>query len=88
MDETLPDEARSAALSHVLREVHPDRLEAEVVEAVPEGDRWLVGVKAHPRGYLSSAKYALVTVDDGAVVDSEACTGGELRERIEQAKGA
>jgi hypothetical protein len=96
----LPPAIRRSALTHALRAVHPDRKEAEVedvVSGVTVGDDpgagpddpdtgHLVGVKVHPRGYLSTAKYALVTVDDeGAVVDAEACTRWELRRRIETA---
>jgi hypothetical protein len=81
VNEGLPADTRRRVLQHVLRRVHPDRREAEVVGVRPavDGGR-LLGVKAHPRGYLSSASYALVTVDeDGAVIGAEACTGRELR---------
>ena len=85
MDEELdldPD-LRAAATEHVLRAVYPDRLEAEVIDAAPLDGGYLVGVKAAPRGYVSTAKYALVTLDaGGAVAESESCTGKALREAI------
>lgn len=83
MDPTLDPRTREAVVEHVLRAVHPDRLEAEVVDAAPVGDGLLVGVKVAPRGFVSTAKYALVTVDEeGRIVDAEACTGRELRRRL------
>jgi hypothetical protein len=79
----LPAATRAAVLEHVLEQVHPRRREAEVVGMTPEGDGVVVGVKAHPRGYISVAKYALVTVDgSGDVVDAEACTGVTVRRRL------
>ena len=84
MDEELdldPD-LRAAATEHVLSAVYPDRLEAEAVDAAPLDGGYLVGVKAAPRGYVSTAKYALVTLDGGAVVESESCTGRALRAAI------
>lgn len=80
MDESLDDATRERVREHVLASVHPDRREAEVVAVEPTAHGARVGVKAHPRGYLSTAKYALVTVDaDGKVTAAEACTGRELR---------
>jgi hypothetical protein len=78
----LPRAARAAALERVLRRVHPDRREAEVVGAVTTDRGHRVGVKVHPKGYLSTAKYALVTVGEGEVTDAEACTGRELRRAL------
>ena len=83
MDEELDPDLRTAATEHVLRAVYPDRLEAEVVDAAPVDGGYLVGVKAAPRGYVSTAKYALVTLDGGgSVAESESCTGQALREAI------
>lgn len=80
MDADLPASVRETATEHVLSVVLPDRLSAEVVAAAASGDGWRVGVKAAPRGYLSSARYAVVTVDgEGAVVAADACTRPELR---------
>lgn len=83
MDESLSPDTRAAVLAHVLRAVHPDRREAEVAEVALADDELLVGVKVLPRGYLSTARYALVTVDaDGEVVAAEACTGRELHRAL------
>lgn len=82
----LDADTEKAVTRHVLREVHPDRLDADVVDAVPTDDGHLVGVKVAPRGYLSTAKYALVQVDDGAVVGAEACTGRTLRRELAAAR--
>ncbi|NHN47778.1 hypothetical protein G9464_09235 [Halostella sp. JP-L12] len=83
MDEELDPGLRAAAVTHVLRAIHTDRQDAEVVDAAPVDEGYLVGVKAAPRGYISTAKYALVTLDDGGtVVDSESCTGQALRAAI------
>lgn len=79
----LSDDAYERVVKHVLREVHPDRVEGEVVGTAPVDGGLRVGVKVHPRSFFSTAKYALVTVDDeGQVVDSEACTGRELRRAV------
>jgi hypothetical protein len=83
VDGALSATTRAAVLEYVLERVHPRRREAEVVGVAPEGDGVVVGVKAHPCGYVSVAKYALVTVDgSGDVVDAEACTGVTLRRRL------
>ena len=83
MDEELDPDLRTAAVTHVLREIHTDRQEGEVVDAAPVDEGYLVGVKAAPRGYISTAKYALVTLDGGgSVVESESCTGQTLRQAI------
>ena len=82
MEVELSEETRDAVLRHVLSEVHPDRLEAEVVATAPRGNGFWVGVKVAPRGYISNAKYALVTVEDGAVVAAEACTGDDIRQSL------
>ncbi len=88
VDDELDPAVREAATDHVLRVVHPDRREAEVVGMAPADGGVLVGVKVHPRGYLSTAKYALVTVDaDGRVVDAKACSGRELRRELEREEG-
>ena len=80
----LPPERRRAVVRHVLAAVYPDRLEASVVGTADDDAGLLVGVKAHPRGYISTAKYALVTVDaDGQVVGGERCTGRELRRALD-----
>ena len=80
--EDLDRDVRTAVIEHVLREVYPDRQEAEVVDTAPTSEGLLVGVKAAPNGYLSTAKYALVTVDDGRIADVETCTGKVLRETL------
>lgn len=78
MVDELPPAVREAVVERVLREVYPDRTEATVVgSTVADGGR-RVAVKAHPNGYLSSAKYALVTVVDGRVTDAEACSGRDV----------
>lgn len=83
VDGALPPATRATVLEHVLEQVHPRRREAEVLGVASEGDGIVVGVKAHPLGYISVAKYALVTVDgSGDVVDAEACTGVTLRRRL------
>lgn len=83
MGQDIAPAVREAVLAHVLREVHPDRLEAEVLDAAPLDDGHLVGVKAAPRGYLSTARYALVTVDEGGrVVDAEACSRRAIRREL------
>lgn len=82
MNVDLDESTREAVLNHVLSSVHPDRLEAEIVATAPRGDDVRVGVKVQPRGYVSTAKYALVTVEDGEIVDAKACTGGELRTAV------
>jgi hypothetical protein len=77
--ELAPD-TRKRVLEHVLEDVHPDHAEAEVVGVAPAERGHRVGVKAHPRGYLSSASYAVVAVDgERTVTESEPCTGRELR---------
>lgn len=77
-DRTGPDPGE-VAVAHVLREVHPDRLDATVVGSTPVDGGHLVGVKVAPRGYFSTAKYALVTVDqDGGVVDAEPTTRADI----------
>jgi hypothetical protein len=84
--ELAPD-TRQRVLEHVLRDVHPDRIEAEVVGVAPAADGLRVGVKAHPRGYLSSASYAVVTVDgERTVTESEPCTGGELGRALDDGR--
>lgn len=76
---------RDAVVDHVLDAVHPDRREGEVVGTAPRDGGLLVGVKVHPRGYLSTAKYALVTLDaDGQVVDATACSGRKVRRELER----
>lgn len=87
MDELDPD-VRETITRHVLREVHPDRLDAEVIDDAATDDGFLVGVKVPPRGYLSTAKYALVTVENGRVVDAEACSGKTLRRKLASEKSA
>ena len=83
-----PPAVREAAVDHVLASVHPDRLAAEAVGTAPLSGGTLVGVKAAPRGYVSTAKYALVTVDaDGEVLDARGCTGREMREQLDEAGG-
>lgn len=83
MDDELPPDAREAALEYVLREVHPDGLEAEVIGARETDGGHLVGVKAPARGYLGTAAYALVTVDsEGRVVDAEERTGRAVRREL------
>lgn len=74
---------RTTALQHVLSTVYPDRLSGSVRGTKRTDDGLLVGVKVDPRGYVSTAKYALVTVgDDGRVVDAESVTGSELRRAL------
>lgn len=74
---------REAAVEHVLREVYPGRLEAEVAGTATDERGPLVGVKVHPRGYLSTAKYALVVLDgEGAVLAAERCSGRDLRREL------
>lgn len=88
MSPSLPDAVRTQVLEHVLREVHPDRRAGEVVGSIRADDGLLVGVKLSPRGFFSTATYALVTVDeDGRVVDARPCTGQELRRTVEPEEG-
>lgn len=76
-------DARERAVEHVLREVHPDRTEGEVIGTAPVDRGHLVGVKLRPRSFFSTAAYALVTVDDdGRVVEADECTGRELRRAV------
>jgi hypothetical protein len=85
MDADPPEPVRETAREHVLSVVHPDRLTAEVVTAAPGDAGWRVGVKAAPRGYLSVARYAVVTLDgDAAVVAADACTRPEMRAALER----
>ena len=84
MDGDLDRDARAAVIEHVLRDVYPDRQEAEIVDTAPTSEGLLVGVKAAPNGYLSTAKYALVTVDGGRIADAEPCTGKTLRRELEE----
>jgi len=75
------------AVGHVLQEVYPDRREATAIGSAPADDHVLVGVQAAPRGYFSTAKYALVTVDaDGTVVDAETTTRSGLQRRLDAAR--
>ncbi|PSQ16847.1 hypothetical protein BRD00_09740 [Halobacteriales archaeon QS_8_69_26] len=77
-----PDPGK-AAVRHVLQEVFPDRLEASVIGSTSRDGTVLVGVKAAPRGYFSTAKYALVTVDAaGQVVDAESTTRGDVAREL------
>ncbi len=88
MTPDLSDAIRERAVKHVLREVHPGHTEGEVVGTAPVEGGLLIGVHVHPRGFFSTAKYALVTVDgDGRVVEAEACTGRELRWAVGSAGG-
>jgi len=80
-DELAPA-VRTAVIKHVLRELYPDRREGTVVETAPLSDGMLVGVKVAPSGYISTAKYALVTVEDGQVSDAEPCSGKTLRQEL------
>lgn len=82
VDGELDPDVRTAAIERVLRELYPDRQEAEIVDTAPVGGGHLVGVKASPNGYLSTAKYALVTVEDGRIDDVEPCSGKELRREL------
>lgn len=78
------ESARERAVRHVLHEVHPSRREGSVVGTVPVDDGLLVGVQVKPRGFISTAKYALVTVDDdGRVVRAEPATGREVRRAVD-----
>lgn len=81
---TVPDEAAcEIAVDHVLTTVYPGRHEGEVVGAHETTDGTVVGVKVAPAGYISTAKYALVTVDfTGDVVAAEECTKRELDARL------
>jgi len=79
--------AREVAIRHVLREVHPDRRTAEVLDSAPVPRGTLFGISVPPQGFLSQAKYAVVVVDgDGEVPESAACDRRELRDRLAAAR--
>lgn len=83
MDEELAPDVREAVIETVRRELYPDRRDAEILDATPTDGGLLVGVKAAPNGYISTAKYALVTVDDdGTIVDAESRSGKTLRREL------
>jgi len=82
VDEHLDPDVRSAVIEHVLADVYPDRREAEIVDAAPLRGGYRVGVKAPPKGYISTAKYALVTVEDGRIVAADPCSGKALRREL------
>lgn len=63
-------DVRASLIERISIEVYPDRQEAEIVETPPIAEGLLVGVKT-ANGSLSTAKDALVTVDDGRIADVE-----------------
>lgn len=74
---------RETAIEHVLEHIHDDRLKGHVIGASTTTDGHHIGVEIEPRGFISTAKYALVTVSaNGDVLEAEACSGQELRERF------
>jgi len=87
VDEGLDPATRKAVIEHVLREIHPGRQEGTIRDTAPLPGGALVGVKVAPKGYVSTAKYALVTVEDGEITAAESCSGQTLRREIaEQAE--
>jgi hypothetical protein len=85
VDEDIDPDVRTAAIERVLGDVYPDRRDAEVVDAVPLDGRYVIGVKAAPNGYVSTAKYGLVTVDEnGRVLNVEDCSGKTLRRELDR----
>ncbi|WP_135820872.1 hypothetical protein [Halostella litorea] len=87
MGEGLNPETRTAVIKHVLRELYPKREEGTILETVTLPNGVLVGVKVAPKGYISTAKYALVTVEDGKVINAKRCSGKTLRRELtEQAE--
>lgn len=83
------DSARTAAIQHVLREIHPDRPSAHVIDAVTIGDGTLFGIKVDAHGFLSQAKYVLVVVDEsGTVTRWEQCDRRRLSRRLDEARSS